>query len=220
MSVSRADLERALRHLNMSDVDLRDALIDLAARVVALTEELDRRGDGTLEAAVESALPETLVRIRENDIRQAPRVELDPSPDKYQVTPADVPCAELMPICQARCCAMFSFALSTQDLDEGVIRWDYGRPYGIRKRASDSFCVHNDPVSHGCTVHGQRPRVCRTYDCRKDPRIWADFDKRILAPPGVRRDPPDDFDLFARARTRAAALAMEDIAVKYRLPED
>src|SRR5512135_1540663 len=125
MSVSRADLERAFRHLNMSDVDLRDALIDLAARVVALTEELDRRGDGTLEAAVEAAVPETLVRIRTNDIQQTTRVELDPSPDKYGVTPADVPCAELMPICQARCCKEFTFALSTQDLDEGVVRWDY-----------------------------------------------------------------------------------------------
>lgn len=220
MSVSRADLERALRHLNMSDIDVRDALFDLAARVVALTEELDRRGDGTLEAAVEAAVPETLLRIRTNDIQQTTRVDLDPGPDKYAATPAEVPCAELMPICQARCCQEFTFALSTQDLDEGVVRWDYGRPYRIRKRASDSYCVHNDPASHGCTVHGQRPRVCRTYDCRKDPRIWADFEKRILAPPGVRREPPQDFDLFARVRTRVAAVAMEDLAVKNRLPED
>jgi hypothetical protein len=220
MTVKRADLERAIRHLNMSDIDLRDALIDIAARVVTLTEELDRRGDGTLEAAVEAALPGKLVEIRKNDMLHAPRVELDPGPDKYTAEPASVPCNELIPICQARCCKVFHFALSTQDLDEGVIRWDYGHPYRIRKRASDGYCVHNDPASHGCTAHAQRPRVCRTYDCRKDSRIWADFDQRILAPEGTRRDPPEDFDLFARARTRAAAIAMEDIAVRQTLPED
>jgi Fe-S-cluster containining protein len=219
MSVKRADLERALRHLNMSDVDLRDAVIDVAARVIALTEELDRRGDGTLEAAVEAALPQTLVRIRANDMRQMARVELDPGPDKYDAQPAAVPCEELLAICEARCCKL-QFALSTQDLDEGVLRWDYGRPYRIRQRASDGYCTHNDPASHGCTVHGQRPRVCRTYDCRKDPRIWADFENRVLAPPGVRREPPEELDLFARARTRAAALAMEDIAVRTKLPSD
>ena len=220
MSVKRADLERAIRHLNLSDGDLRDALFDVAARVVALTEELDRRGDGTLEAAVEAALPEMLVRIRSNDMLQVPRVELDAGDDKYDARPATVPCDELMPICQARCCKDFHLALSTQDLDEGVIRWDYGHPYRIRKRASDGYCVHNDPASHGCTAHAQRPRVCRTYDCRTDPRIWSDFDRRILAPPGVRREPREDFDLFARARTRAAAWAMEDLAVRNKLPDE
>ena len=216
--VSRDDLERALRHLNMSDVDARDALIDVAARVIALTEELDRRGDGTLADAVEAALPETLVRIRSNDALQAGRVQLDAGGDKYAVEPAAVPCDELLPICEARCCKLH-FALSTQDLDEGVIRWDYGQPYRIRQRASDHYCVHNDPATHGCTVHAQRPRVCRSYDCRKDPRIWADFERRILAPPGVQREPPE-LDLFARARTRAAAFHMEDIAVRTKLPED
>jgi hypothetical protein len=220
MTVKRADLERAIRHLNMSDLDLRDALIDIAARVVTLTEELDRRGDGTLEAAVAAALPAKLVEIRQNDMLQTPRVALDPGPDKYAAEPATVPCDELMPICQARCCKVFTFALSTQDLDEGVIRWDYGRPYRIRKRASDGYCVHNDPASHGCTAHAQRPRICRTYDCRTDPRIWADFDNRILAPEGTRLESRQDFDLFARARTRAAAIAIEDAAVHNRLPED
>ena len=85
---------------------------------------------------------------------------------------------ELLPICQARCCKL-SFPLSTQDLDEGVIRWDYGEPYLIRQRASDGYCVHNGAGS--CTVHAQRPMICRTYTCKDDKRIWADFDARILA---------------------------------------
>jgi hypothetical protein len=33
-----------------------------------------------------------------------------------------------------------------------------------------------------CTVHEQRPLFCRMYDCRKDPRIWLDFDRQVPNP--------------------------------------
>jgi hypothetical protein len=78
---TRAELERAIRNLHMSDLDLRDALLRLAARVVALTDELTRRIDGveplpappgtpapppsaTVEAATEAGIEATLVAIR------------------------------------------------------------------------------------------------------------------------------------------------------------
>jgi len=210
----RKDLERALRHLNMSDVDLRDTVLQLAARVIALTEELDRRSDGTLEKAVDALVPVALAQIRKADVAMPQRVAIADLDDKYAVTPAGPPCDELMPICQARCCKVFTFALSTQDLDEGVIRWDYARPYQIRRR-EDGYCTHNDPTTHACTAHAHRPRVCRTYDCRKDKRIWADYDNRVLAPEGTRSD-PHDIDLVERARARATALYMEDVALKKR----
>lgn len=211
-AIKRKDLERALRHLNMSDADVRDLVLQLAARVVALTEELDRRGDGTLEKAVDALVPEALAQIRKADAAGPVRLEIAAPEDKYTATPAAPPCDELMPICQARCCQKFTFALSTQDLDEGVIRFDYGRPYRIRKR-EDGYCVHNDPATHACTAHAHRPHVCRIYDCRNDKRIWADFENRVLAPDNT---PPDlrDIDLQERARVRATTLFAEDLAVK------
>jgi hypothetical protein len=121
-----------------------------------------------------------------------------------------------MPLCQARCCTL-SFALSTEDLDEGVIRWDYGQPYLIRQRASDGYCVHNDPDSHGCTVHAFRPRVCRSYDCRKDTRIWADFAQRIPAAPVHMayhdKSYGNAFDLLERAKARSSAIQKETLAI-------
>jgi hypothetical protein len=227
--VSRADFERAVRSLNLSDLELRDALLQLAARVVALTDELTRRLDGvepvpapagtpaapptgTVEAAVEAGLEPALAQIRVADTKT--RVSLDLVGDKYHAAAADVPCAELIPLCGARCCQL-SFALSTEDLDEGVIRWDYGQPYLIRQRASDGFCVHNDPASRGCTVHAQRPRVCRTYDCRRDSRVWIDYERRVPAPRDAMpeyADPPP-FELVERARRRAAAVRAEMTAI-------
>ncbi len=229
--VPRADFERALRHLNMSDHELRDAVLQLAARVVALTDELTRRLDGvepepapphtpapppstTLETAVAAQLGEALRNVRIGDASQPTRVSLDLGGDKYTTPPSAPPCDELIHLCRARCCT-FSFALSTADLDEGVIRWDYGQPYLIRQRKSDGYCVHCDPESLSCTVHAQRPRVCRSYDCSSDARIWIDYDKRIPQPIDalVEHEREVGFDLVERARLRARAAGVEKKAI-------
>jgi len=236
--ITRADFERAIRSLHMSDLDLKDSLLKLAAHVIALTDELTRRIDGveptpappntpaqsngyTVEAMVAATLPDTLHQIRAHDVVSGQRVSIDPGSSKYDVEGAPVPCAELLHLCHARCCKM-TFALSTQDLDEGVIRWDYGQPYLIRQRASDGYCVHNDPDSRGCTVHAFRPRVCRQYDCRTDPRVWTDYDARIPAP----ATPPAEvleaeatpintphFELLDRVRARQLAIHHETAAI-------
>lgn len=233
--ITRADFERAVRSLNASDLALRDALVQLAARVVALTDEVTRRIDGvepvpappntpaaeptaTVEGSVYNVLEDTILQIRAADI--APRVSFDLSPDdKYDVASPDVPCAELIPLCGARCCTL-SFSLSPADLDEGVVRWDYGQPYLIAQRASDGYCVHNHPTAKGCTVHGMRPRVCRAYDCRKDERIWTDYENRVPATDDDRaRIAREDgsagpkFDLVERARRRTVVVMRETRAI-------
>lgn len=235
--VTRADFERALRFLNLSDLELRDTVLRLAAQVVALTDELVRRIDKvepepaapntpardvttTVENAVVHAVPETLAKIRAAEVRDTGRVWLEiDQEDKYTVSGPEIPCAELLHLCHARCCRM-GFPLSTVDLDEGVIRWDYGQPYMIRQRATDGFCVHNDPDSRGCTVHAQRPLVCRKYDCRQDERVWIDYEKRIAAP----LDSPDresrTFDLMERVRKRHEAMISENFALVTVYPDD
>lgn len=220
--VSRADLERAIRSLNLADLDLRDMVLALAARVVALTDELTRRLDvaadapsppPTVEAAVDAAVPATLAAIEAADAKAAPHVALDLGGSKYHAASPAIPCDELIPLCGGRCCT-FSFSLSTEDLDEGVIRWDYGQPYLIRQRASDGFCVHNAPDTHGCTVHTHRPRVCRAYDCREDKRVWIDYATRVPAPMPPPYERPAAFDLVERARARAAAIHRESLAIR------
>lgn len=229
--ITRDDFERAVRYLHLSDLDTRALVLHLAAQVVGLTEELQRRFDAPtteritepLQFGIQNALPAILERINAADARSRGRVWMDTSLDnKYEVESSSPPCDELIPLCGARCCQM-EFPLSTADLDEGVIRWDYGQPYVIRQRASDGFCVHNDPTSHGCTVHAQRPATCRRYDCRKDARVWIDYDKRIPAPLGTIGDglaTLEPFDLVERAKRRAAAEAIELNAVSHVYPDD
>jgi Fe-S-cluster containining protein len=227
--VTREELERALRRSALAVESVRDDVIQLAAQVVALANEVTRRLDGvephpaapgtpappataTVEAAVDDATPQVLERIRMADDRSTARLALGDAEDKYAAAPDGPDCAELLPLCQARCCS-FHFPLSTQDLDEGVIRWDYGRPYLIRQRPDDGYCVHNHPSGRFCTTYQHRPRPCRQYDCREDPRIWADFAARIpaAADPFARKEgpAPGELDLVERVRARQVALAME-----------
>jgi Fe-S-cluster containining protein len=216
--LTRRDFERALRHLNIADLDVRDLVLKLAAEVVALTTELKRRlplaeDEAPIDTAVDQSMPEVLHKVLSGD-DGCSRVALEPSVDKYEVEPVSIPCDELIPLCEGRCCS-YTFSLSTQDLDEGVIRFDYGQPYMIRQRSSDGYCVHNDPTTHACDSHAHRPKICRTYDCRNDKRVWIDYEKRIPAPrdrPYLGTD-PGKLDRYERVRLRGLAIYREQMAI-------
>jgi Fe-S-cluster containining protein len=101
--------------------------------------------------------------------------------DKYTFAGAvEIDCESRVHLCKAACCRM-SFALSRQDVEEGVIKWDLGRPYLVAQDA-DGYCRHLDRRTSRCTVRAQRPLPCRGYDCRKDGRVWLDFEQRIPNP--------------------------------------
>jgi Fe-S-cluster containining protein len=77
-------------------------------------------------------------------------------------------------------------------VEEGVVKWDLGRPYLIAQD-TDGYCRHLDRKTSCCTIRDQRPLPCRGYDCRKDKRVWTDFEQMIINP---------DLDrLFAQAET-------------------
>jgi hypothetical protein len=106
-----------------------------------------------------------------------PDVELRNGPDKYDLRDLpDIDCAAHYHLCQARCCR-FTFPLTRQDLVEGVVRWDPEHPYRIQQ--NEGVCVHRN--GHACSVYEDRPGICRTYDCRRDKRIWIDYERRIPA---------------------------------------
>lgn len=216
--VSREDLERALRFLNNVVTQMRSELLQLGAQVVTLTRKLEERG-AVVESEVLAALPDAVEEVRISDEVAPPlRVDIaEAAGDKHDVESPPIPCDELIPICQARCCTL-TFRLSTQDLEEGVVRWDYGRPYWNRRR-EDGYCVHNQ--AHHCQVYQHRPRTCRTYDCRDDRRIWKDYQNRVPADGTPRaeslvelRPPRKRADVAATAHDRHVANEVEDAALR------
>ncbi|HEU5058846.1 MAG TPA: hypothetical protein VFU21_20070 [Kofleriaceae bacterium] len=216
--VTRADLERALRFLNNAITQMRDELLQLGAQVVTLTRKLEEKG-AVSESEVLEALPAAVDDVRVADEATPPlRVDLSEHlGDKRDLASPDIPCAELIPLCKARCCTLI-FRLSTQDLDEGIVRWDYGKPYWNRRR-DDGYCVHNQAPG-GCDVYDDRPAPCRSFDCREDKRIWTDFEKRIPAPPAPPdplvplRGPRDPDRVAETARARHLANEVEDASLR------
>ncbi len=173
----REEVERGLEFTNVMLHVLQAQGKEAVTHAQALAELLVGKGIIT-----EEELKESIAQAREALAKAVmPRVRLGWMGDKYEESQSvTIDCAERIPLCQARCCS-FKFFLTKQDLDEGVARWDYGNPYWIRL-GPDGYCSHCDPATRGCTIYETRPHVCRQYDCRKDKRVWIDFEQRVPAP--------------------------------------
>ena len=89
---------------------------------------------------------------------------------------AAVDCAPRVHLCRAACCHL-QVALTRDEVDAGVVRWDADHPY-LLARTDTGACSHLDPA-RGCDVHDDRPVACRAYTCQHDPRIWDDFDAMV-----------------------------------------
>lgn len=203
----RRELELALRAAHLAIAELREDLHALAAQVVALTELAAPTGERErFEAEVESRTGALRRELALADHGAAGRLLLASPEDKYAIATDDgPPCAELLPLCQARCCR-FEVALSTQDLDEGRLRWDLAVPYALARRA-DGQCVHHD--GRGCQAYEVRPATCRRYDCRTDSRVWLDYERGLVAPMPTATAAPDREAVERQARDGALARFVE-----------
>lgn len=170
------DVEGGLRFVHLMELQTKARLAEVAANLNALVEVLVGEGQLPLEA-FEKRRRLTVLREEQRAAAEA-TVELSPVPDKYAVEGPAIDCAARLPVCRARCCSL-PFTLSVQDLDERIVRWDYARPYRVAK-GGDGRCIHLAEAG-SCSIHASRPAACRAYDCRKDRRIWQDFDKWIPA---------------------------------------
>src|ERR1044071_7134338 len=147
------------------------ALIELLMeRGIISVEELDERkkqvGQRLAEKFTEKGMGVALTNDEQDKYAYEGSVEID--------------CENRIALCRGACCRL-SFALTVQDLEEGRVKWDLGRPYMIR-HDEDGYCHHVERTSKRCRVYENRPVVCRAYDCRKDKRIWEDFENRVVSP--------------------------------------
>ena len=147
------------------------ALIELLSeKGILIIEELDIRKKQVAERLVE--------KFKERGIGL---MYQDPEFDKYTFEhEACVDCQSRLHLCKAICCKL-PFALSKQDVEEGIIRWDFGQPYLIA-HGKDGYCVHLDRDKYQCTVREHRPVPCRGFDCENDQKwsVWSDYSNKIM----------------------------------------
>ena len=156
-------------------------LLEVASFSYALMELLMERGIISVEELDERkrAMSERLLaKFTEKGMGVA---LMKTDADKYAFqSSVEIDCPNRIHLCRAACCRL-GFALSKQDVEEGRVKWDMGHPYMIR-RGDDGYCHHLDRQQLGCGIYNHRPVVCRGYDCRKDARIWADFENQVVSP--------------------------------------
>jgi len=147
------------------------ALIELLIEKGLLTEaELNERKHQVAERLAE--------KFRDNGMGV---VRMEPEYDKYTFDGGvNIDCSKRIHLCHAACCRL-QFALSRQDVEEGILKWDFSRPYMIRQ-GKDGYCIHLERQTCRCSIYQNRPVPCRAYDCQNEKRIWVDFDKKIPNP--------------------------------------
>jgi hypothetical protein len=174
----------------VADAALPAISTDLAGELSALAETLAARDDHADVAArlewlidlliLRDQLPASFRRLADKVKGEGERsvVRLASFRDKYAIASPDIDCAARIPLCGARCCS-FEVTLSAQDVAERTVPFDVLRPYALPRAGGRCVCMNDDGA---CTIYEHRPGACRAYDCRRDPRVWIDFEARIPAP--------------------------------------
>ncbi|HYN44643.1 MAG TPA: hypothetical protein VER35_01460 [Candidatus Limnocylindrales bacterium] len=172
---------------NLEAASFLYALIELLNEKGLLTiEELDERKKQVAERLVKRFVDSGLGLMYQ-----------DPEYDKYAFDKeADVDCESRLETCKAICCKL-PFALSKQDVEEGIIHWEFGRPYLIA-HGDDGYCVHIDRNTYKCTVRENRTVPCRGFNCRDNEKwkVWIDYEKGMINPELVEKVDREIGDIY------------------------
>jgi hypothetical protein len=194
IETQRDDLRREIADgLLYAHARLREnttATVEASSFLYALIELLSEKGLISIEE-LDERMHGVLARLEQKNSEKGVGVLIQDGPeiDKYAFKgEARIDCENRIHLCRASCCRL-PFALSKQDIREGVVHWDLGQPY-IIAQADDGYCTHLERPSCRCAVREHRPVPCRAYDCRKDQTIWLDFDNRVINPDILREDWP------------------------------
>ncbi len=105
----------------------------------------------------------------------------DSGNDKYTFKhEVQVNCQSRLHICKAVCCR-FPFAIYRQDLEEGIINWEFRRLY-LFAYGEDGYCVHLDRENYRCMVWEHRSVPDRGFDSGDNEKwkVWKDFAEMVI----------------------------------------
>jgi Fe-S-cluster containining protein len=190
-TISPSELVRGLVYSHNRANSNTAAVHQANAAIGALVQILVEQGlvDGE---AFQTRRAESAERLRTEYVERGMAVAMQEfGVSKYEFgCGAEIDCESRLPLCKAACCRL-PFALSKEDVQEGIVKWDLGQPY-MNARGADGYCAHLASGTCRCTIYGHRPIPCRGYDCRKDDRIWLDFEKMTINPRVNERPWPQD----------------------------
>jgi len=194
----RDDISQGLLYTHTRIGDNTRKILESTSFLYSLIELLNEKGVITIEE-----LDERRWQVAERLVREFAESGLGltyqgPEYGKYTFDKeADVDCESRLDTCKAVCCKL-PFALSKQDVEEGIIRWEFGRPYLIA-HGGNGYCVHLDRNTYKCTVREHLTVPCMDFDCRNNKQwhVWDDYEKKILNPELVERIDKDNSKIYS-----------------------
>jgi hypothetical protein len=178
---TREEVAAGLRYAHFRADANTGKLLEFASFLYAAIDLLSKRGllnIAELDERKKAAAAQLMEKFAERGMGV---VYQKPEQDKYTFAEeAKIDCGNRLHLCKAACCKL-RFALSKQDVEEGIVHWDFSAPYVIA-RGANGYCQHLDQEQKCCSVYVHRPIPCRGYDCRNDKRIWVDFEQRVINP--------------------------------------
>jgi hypothetical protein len=185
----RQELAEGLLYIHARLSENMKITLEAASFLYALIELLSEQGLISIQELDERKREVAARLVRKNSEKGVGVLLQEPEYDKYTFEgEAKIDCENRVHLCKASCCRL-PFALSKQDVREGIVHWDLGQPYIIAQE-KDGYCTHLERGACHCMVREHRPVPCRAYDCRKDNRIWLDFENKIINPDILRDDWP------------------------------
>jgi len=123
-------------HARLSDTTQKT--LDATAFVYGLIELLSEKGLISIEELDDRKQRVAQRLLKKNSEKGIGVLLQEPEFDKYTFeAETEIDCKSRLHLCQAACCRL-PFALSKQDIHEGVIHWDLGQPY-IIKQEQDGY---------------------------------------------------------------------------------
>jgi len=185
----RQELADGLLYIHSRLSENTTSTLEAASFLYALVELLSEQGLISIDK-LDERKTEVAQRLAKKNTEKGVGVLLqEPEYDKYTFQgEAKIDCENRVHLCKAACCRL-PFALSKQDIREGIVHWDLSQPYIIAQE-KDGYCTHLERNCQSCSIREHRPVPCRAYDCRKDNKIWLDFENKIINPEILRDDWP------------------------------
>lgn len=175
------DLSSGLLYTHSRITENTGKSLEVASFLYALIELLDEKGLLSIKELDDRKKIVADRLIKKFEKSGIGMLYQSPEYDKYAFGQnSDVDCESRLRTCKALCCK-FPFALSRQDIEEGIVRWKFGRPYLIA-HDEDGYCTHIDRGSYRCTIYDHRPVPCKGFDCKDNEKwpVWSDFEGLII----------------------------------------
>src|SRR5215813_8210947 len=147
----RQEVAEGLLYIHARLSENTSTTLEAASFLYSLIELLSEKGLLSIDELDDRKREVAKRLVKKNSEKGIGILLQEPEYDKYTFAgEAKIDCENRVQFCKAACCRL-PFALSKQDIREGVVHWDLAQPY-IIAQDKDGYCTHLERSCQRCTI--------------------------------------------------------------------